>query len=375
MNTSKPIRLCSVIDNFSSGGAQTFLIHLTAGLAESGYNLTAILLNDGANPALVERLERHCRVIQLGKLRLLTTGLYTLWKEFRRCDVLQTILPVSDLLGRILGRLAGARRILTLIRARNTHKGPLRLWLDRRTMHLADRVVCNSRSALEFARKREGAPEDRLLYIPNGVRSLTPDPEVDLRSRLDPSGSAWIIGSMGRLNFQKGYDVLLEAFARLASSRPNWILAVAGDGPLRNTLEDQARRLGVASRVHFVGLVDNAANFLAALNLYVQPSRFEGMPNATMEAMMAGLPVIATRVDGALDILEDGVTGVLTDMDRPDQLESALQRLAGDRDAAQELGRNARERMERDFSVETMVARYDALYRELLAGPPNAQSK
>jgi glycosyltransferase involved in cell wall biosynthesis len=170
-----------------------------------------------------------------------------------------------------------------------------------------------------------------------------------------------ILGSIGRLDRQKGYDVLLVALARLPDAR----LVLVGDGPERNALERLAGELGVRPRVHFAGRRADARDQLSAFDVFVLPSRFEGFPLAILEAMLAGVPVVATSVGSVAEAVLDGVTGSLVAPDDPGALTDALGRLLADVSARARLGKAGR-RHALGFTQASMTAAYEALYSELV---------
>jgi glycosyltransferase involved in cell wall biosynthesis len=169
------------------------------------------------------------------------------------------------------------------------------------------------------------------------------------------------IGAIGRLEPQKGLDVLLEALARL----PQVSLRVVGDGSSRSELEALAERLGVAARVTWVGWSDDPRSELESFDVFVQPSRFEALPLAVLEAMLAGLPVVVTDVGSVADAVVDGETGVVVPPDDAAALADAIAPLLEDPAARAELGRRARTRVLEHFSAQGMAAAFESLYREL----------
>ena len=165
---------------------------------------------------------------------------------------------------------------------------------------------------------------------------------------------------------RKGVDVLLEALAKLAPHEPAR-LWVAGDGPERAALEAAAVRLGIADRVHFLGPRDDVADWLEACDVFVLPSRAEGLGVAALEAMARGRPVVASAVGGLAETVVHERTGWLVPPEDPDALAAGLEALLADPALAQRLGAAGARRVADAFGAETMVSSYEALYREILA--------
>jgi glycosyltransferase involved in cell wall biosynthesis len=203
--------------------------------------------------------------------------------------------------------------------------------------------------------------------IPNFV----PDVPVSSRraadpARADPPGSvcSLTIGSLGRLDRVKGFDLLLAALVALPQAR----LVVLGDGGERAALERQARELGVADRVEFPGWDPDPRGRLPEWDVFCLPSRSEGFPLSIVEAMLAGLPVVATRVGSVAEAVQDGRTGLLVEKDDVDGLVAALCELT-DPVRRREVGDAARAHAAEHFTVGAMAAAYRDLYSELLASP------
>ncbi|MBI4241885.1 MAG: glycosyltransferase [Candidatus Rokubacteria bacterium] len=201
-----------------------------------------------------------------------------------------------------------------------------------------------------------GFPEDRCLTIHNGVplpKPVTEDRRLRARAVLGRQCQERIVAHVGRLVPVKGHTVLLRALAGLRT-RPD-VLLVAGEGPLRGALEADCRRLGLEGTVVFLGFRDDIATVLYASDLLVLPSLSEVLPMAVLEAMAIGLPVVATRVGGIPELIEDGREGWLVDPDDPEALRVALEAALADPAARAARGSAARRRVEREFTSEAMV--------------------
>ena len=208
-----------------------------------------------------------------------------------------------------------------------------------------------------------GVDQHRIIQIPNGV-------DLPRRARVDYDidGPARVV-FVGRLHPQKGLDTLLTATHTLLAHDPGSIrLYLVGDGPARADLEALAARLGISAEVDFTGSTDDVDAYLDMADVFVLPSRAEGLSNALLEAMAKGLPVAASRIPGNSDVIDSGVNGVLFAVDDPEALASTLRTMIGDRTLRERLGRAARRHVVQHYSFAEVARRYRGLYLQLGRG-------
>lgn len=213
-----------------------------------------------------------------------------------------------------------------------------------------------------------GFAEDRIVLLPNGVDPATYQHAAMSRESRPSSApnDALIVACPARLTYQKGQDVLLQAWCTVRERVPAARLILAGDGPQRPQLECLAANLGIAGTVSFAGLIGDMGKLLADAHVFVLPSRYEGMSNALLEAMAAGLPCVATRVSGSEDAIVDGQSGLLVPPEDPGALASALVAILTDQMLAHALGREARMRVVNAFAQERMLGELSHLYASLV---------
>jgi glycosyltransferase involved in cell wall biosynthesis len=289
----------------------------------------------------------------------------------RSFDIAHSFLYRANIFGRLAGPRCGIPKIVNSVRVTAEEESPLMRFLDRRTIHRADRVCVLSRALSADLRERTGLPADRIAVIPNGIDTAAADRALAAageaaRAGLGLSHADLVVASIGRLHRQKGFDVLLEAFRPLALAHPRGRLIIAGEGPERAALEEKAAALGIAGRVLFTGAVSSPWNVLAAADIFVLPSRYEGMPNALLEAMAAALPVVATGVGAVPEMIEDGRQGFVVPPQDPQAIAAALDRLSWSPDLRKEMGRRGRETAKGSFSPAAAMDRLVALYESLL---------
>ena len=262
----------------------------------------------------------------------LIQGLWQLWILLRRSrfDVVETFTHDSNLLGLPLAWLARVPMRIA------THRGKIEAlprW--RQSLHsllintgIAHTLVAVSEQTRAQA-IQEGVSADRITVIPNGVTPLDTISVVrsEARKKLGLNGADIYLLSTGRLTHQKGHEYFIQAMAKVVSRFPNAKAGICGDGPLRSQLESQIVRLGLSNSVKLLGAWDDISPVLASADIFVLPSRWEGLSRALMEAMAAGIPVIASQVGGIKNLVTDNVNGLLIPAEDSEKLENSILQL------------------------------------------------
>jgi len=232
------------------------------------------------------------------------------------------------------------------------------------------RIIAVSREVEERYLRDLGVPARRLAVVPNGIPvppALHP-PNPALRAELARGRPDCLVLTPARLHQQKGHAYLLAAAALV----PGATFVLAGDGPLRAELEQRARELGVASRCLFLGERADVPDLLAAADLFLLPSLWEGLPLSVLEAMAAGRPVVATAIGGTDEAVTDGVTGLLVPPRDPAAIAAAIARLRDDPGLAERLAAAGRARVEREFSSRATAERIMRIYDAVASPVPRA---
>jgi glycosyltransferase involved in cell wall biosynthesis len=337
------------------GGSERHLLTLLPALAERGIEPVFVGLDDPAwdprdfydaltVPASRIPAPRDVDPLLLGRL---VRGL--------RADLVHTHLVHADVYGGLAARLRGTMLISTKHNDDPFRAGAFR-FVERELARLADRVVTISDSLRNFTIERVGVPAARVETIRYGLDE--PPAAWGTNPPDAVPESARIVVSVARLTPQKGIDVAVHA---LASLPDDVVLVVLGEGPERSSLEALARELGVESRIFLPGRVPDVAAWLRRADVYAQPSRWEGFGLAVLEAMVSGLPVVATNVSSLPELVADGATGVLVEPDDARALAVGIERAF----AEPGMGDAGRERARASFSIAAMADRMAALYRSL----------
>ncbi|MGC9398865.1 MAG: glycosyltransferase [Anaerolineae bacterium] len=367
------INVLLLITELNVGGAERIVAQLASRLPRDRYNVKVACLYD---PEAVGADIRAAgiAVIHLDmRSKLDLRAPYRLFRLLREQNIhiLHAHLFHANLLAATIGRLT---RIPVIIATRHSVEigGGHREWINRLVRSSHDAVVTVSREVYEAELRRSGTDPGKLVMIPGGVRLSDFDEIVQasperLRDGWGIQPQSYLIGTVGRFVEPKGYPHLLDAMVRIQAHLPDVKALLVGDGVLRPAMEEKAHALGLSDSVIFTGIRRDVPEILALLDVFVLPSLWEGLPLALLEAMAAGLPVVATRVGGVPEVVVDGVTGLLVPPRDPHALADAILRLLRDPALRRRMGEAGRARVAAHFSVEQMVRKIEALYEQLLA--------
>lgn len=369
MSSPKPTRVIFCITELDPGGAERALTQLVTGLDRNEWQPSVVCLGPrGYFTDVLEQSGIPVLCLNAKGVSSFPRVLRQLIREFRtqKPAIVQTFLFHANILGRIAAWFARVPIVVSGIRVaerRNRWHG----WLDRLTNVLVKTNVCVSNGVAKFAKEQMGLDPKKLVVIPNSVdydRFANAKP-IDRHDLGVPEDSTVFI-SIGRLEYQKGIDVLLRAIEQLQPIAANVHFLMVGDGPDRNALQSQAAQQGLSSHVHFLGRREDVPGLLASSTALILSSRWEGMPNVVLEAMAAGLPIVTTNVEGIEELVQHGRTGIVVPNDSPESLAEAIRRITSDSDFAATAGKLSQEFVSKQFTTIHTVQSYVNLYRSLL---------
>ena len=353
------------ITGLGPGGAERLVYETATRLDRSRFAPEVVSL-DAAQGAMgqmlreagvpVTGLDRHRRDL-LGCAR----ALRRLIREHQP-DLLHTHLFHANLAGRLAARKHSALPVLSHVHIVERRFRPWQYWLDARTARYCVAELCVSPSVRGHQALRTGLAEDFFQVVPNGIDLTRFTQQADLQDPL-------VVGVGHLRSAQKGFDVLLDAWATVVKHQPGARLVLAGEGPEQRRFERRLRRLPDNGRsVDLAGLVTDVPKLLARAAVFCMPSRWEGSPLACMEAMAAGLPVVGSAIGPIEELVNDGVEGVLVPVGDSVRLAEALLGLLGDPERRRNLGCHARRRAHEQFDVNRMVRRLEELYDWAIEG-------
>jgi glycosyltransferase involved in cell wall biosynthesis len=287
-------------------------------------------------------------------------------------DILHAHLPYTGIVGRIAAQLAGTPHVMYTEHNVQERYHPLTRVLHQATLGLCDLTIAVSD---EVRRSLLASPLVRRAPIRTILNGVDVDGTADLarnsadvRQEFGIAADRPIVGVVNVFRAQKRLDVWIQAARKIAEAEPLVSFMVVGDGPLRPSIEAQALKEGLQGRIHFPGLRRDALRLMAAFDVFMLASEYEGLPVAVLEAMALGRAVVATHVGGLPSAINDGEHGILVPPGNPDALASSVIDLLRNDDLRRGLGSAARERVRRNFSLSQMVSAMEQAYTDVLNG-------
>ncbi len=356
----RALRVCHILGHLRFGGAERQVVNVARNMACAKTYIVCLAGPEegGLSGLLPERVE----VIRLGfRARYAPYHLCKLARELKRMapDVVHTHMFWANVYGVLAASFARVPAIVTSEHGTNPWKTRLHYGIERHIIsRLAHRRICVSKDILAIRRNVDGIPASKLVYIPNGTEpwgSGTPEPQ-----------GLYTFGSVGRLVPPKDYPTLIRAMALLRARGHDAELLIVGEGPERGRLEAEIAASGLGSVVHLAGFQSDVRSWLKRFHCFVLSSLREGQPMVLLEAMAAGLPIVATEVGGIPDTLVPGHEGLLVAPGDPVALADAMERLVVDGALRRRLGKNAEARCRSEFSIQSICDRYLQIYQDIL---------
>jgi glycosyltransferase involved in cell wall biosynthesis len=291
-----------------------------------------------------------------------------LFREFReaRPDIVQTYLSGFDYLANVAARRAGVAVVASSRRECATWKKRRHLWLQRRANRNVDAIVANSRAVADFSGTQEREPVESYTVIYNGA-DVPVAPDRDIRLQLTIPRTAPVIGMVANFSEDKDHALFVAMAERIHKRRPDAHFVLVGDGPLRDATQRAAVRARLGDAFRFTGARADAASLNYTFDVAVLTSKTEGLPNAILEAMAAGRPVVAAAVGGVPEIVDDATTGRLMASRNADEFADAVLQLLENPTVSARMGERAAEHVREKFGVEAMVSAHRDLYLGLMA--------
>ncbi|MCG8311142.1 MAG: glycosyltransferase family 4 protein [Cytophagales bacterium] len=344
------------------GGGEKWMVVAAKGLADKGHHVTIACIKNSV-------------IEQKAKERALKTWYYTIPADiaFWKVYPLKAFLKEADIdvliccqnrdvkIGARAARAIGIKAIFARQGIQNLSNK--KKYIRPFTQYI-DGIITNTKSIKKIYESFGWFPDNFIHVIYNGIEIPKDVFKIKLHDEYQLPPGSKIIFSAGRLDFQKGFDLLIRVASIARDQDRNWQFIIAGEGKLKQELIRATVEKSVSDRVHFIGFSDKVSSLLKSSDAFVLPSRYEGMPNALLEAMANKKASVATSVNGAPELVEDGISGFLVESENTEQIFERLNRILTDDDLRFSMERGALERVKNHFTTEKMVQRLEDLFLE-----------
>lgn len=385
MQTHHPINLLLIGTQMAVGGAQKVLLDQAAWFHVHGHRVTAAFFYDRDDLYDHWSTAFPFPIISLSDFRkgrgmlqnsfLILQGLSKLWHLLHRerFDAIETFTHDSNMLALPLAWAAGIPVRIA------THHGivaGIRPWREKLHAWMVNHEIAQCIVAVSaLTRKKlleEGIRAERIVVIPNGVTPVQVEGinRTEVRREAGVGEDDPFLLAVGRLVYSKAHELLIAAMPAVLEKFPDAKLGICGDGVLRPQLAEQIHSLGLSGSVKLLGHSDDVAKFLASADVFVMPSLWEGLSIALLEAMSAGLPIIATRVEGMEEVITEGEHGLLVSAGSAEKLAEAIIQLLADAQARHRMGLASQKKVLKSYSTGFMCEQYLDLIRELTIKEP-----
>jgi len=359
MNNPK-INVVQLIGSLGGGGAEQQVVQLANHLDESNFNKHVVVFWDKTT-GFKDCLSSEVKYYSLQyRRRFMPVGILKLARHLKKnkIDVLHCHMYDPNKIGSIVGKLVGVPVIITTEHGKNPWKKWRHHFVEKKIINrIVDKRIAVSEDIKGIRIKHDGVLPHQVLCIPNGV--VIPDYNKDTTQMPN------IIGSMGRLVEAKNFLALFKV-VKIVKEKGFYVeLRIAGEGPLEGKLRQCIHDLGMAQNIKLVGFQKQDV-FLKQIDIFAMSSIREGMPVALLEAMSYGLPLVATKVGGILEVIQDEKDGLLSESQQPMAMAENIIRIIMDKDLRNKLGNNAKNKIVEKYNIDKIANRYGQLYIKLL---------
>lgn len=363
------MRIAIVIDSLMRGGAERQALNAVLELTRAGRDAELIYYRD-TTPKYAHAAYEQARVTRLPKNGQPVRFIWRLGRylKHRRFDIVHAFKNTPTAYAYVAARLAGIHVVLGGFRVEYDARG-IYHWTDVLVNRVAAGWVVNSQATARSLQAALGVRPQRLFVVYNGINArdfASPLTPAEAKRKVGLPSTVPVISIIGRLEPQKNHALFLDVAARLRAVAPEAKFLVAGDGSLRESLEQRARALDLTETVHFLGVRTDMPDILAATDLMVLTSHYEGVANALLEAMCVGLPVVSTDYAGVEELLVDGREGFIVPRGDAAAMAERVLQLLQNPPLARRMGQEGRKTVAARFSMEAMGAGLYSVYEKCL---------
>ncbi|MBC8235804.1 glycosyltransferase [bacterium] len=367
----RKINILQIINSIEHGGTEIQLLYLLRNINRQKYNVMVCALGSGTLEKDFRETNVPVKVIK-SNFHYDITLIFRLvrFMQHHKIDIVHTYLSLADIFGRFAAKIAGVPIIISGCRSANTQQKKISMYLMRIANKFTDIVISNSNAGKEFVINTQKLKANKISVVYNGIdfEKYSKTINIDAKKReIGIESNNFVVGTVARLDPLKGVNYFLEAASKVAQSIPNIVFIVVGEGPQRLKLEELSRRLGIVSKTIFTGYRKDVAELAQIFDVSVLSSVVEGMPNAIIESMALGKPVVASNVGGVPEIVKNGQNGILVPPGDVESLANAIIRLLLDKRLAYHLSQEAKQYVEKCYPIDLMVKKVENVYDALIA--------
>lgn len=375
---NKPIKIAFIIDTLDAyaGGTENQLLKILSGLDRAEFEILLICFRQ--NPWFeknASKLGCSTAVLKIGAVRNWRTymNIYKLVKVLRKFDpdIVQTFFPVGNILGVLAARLAGVKNVVSSRRDFGEWMSTRYLVATKAANLVVKKIIANSKMVRELTIEKEKATPSKLEVFYNGIdvdmfKDLRQD--ISLKKMHGIPSEDMVIGIVANFRHMKHHHVFIKAAAEASSRRRDLSFLLVGAGPLKDEMMALANTLGINDKTHFVGLQTDVRPYLSIIDIGVNCSKGEGLSNAIMEYMCAGIPCIVSRAGGNYDLITHDINGYTFELDDHQALAGLIVRLLDDDAKRKVFAVKALEKIRKEMSLETMLSTHIDFYKRLANG-------
>jgi glycosyltransferase involved in cell wall biosynthesis len=360
------MRILHITNDLEIGGVQEVILSLLKNIDRERFDPYVATVAGGG--VWMERAEglgiktRHFPCIRRNRLFKWIDPIQivrlSIWIKKERIDLVHTHLFLGGMIGRMAALLARIRTIIHTEHSTYYWKRCYHIWIDRMLARITKRIISVTEAVKEFTIRQEGIPREKFLTIYNGIETKG--------ERATKRMGGYMVGNIARFVERKGQAHLLEAIPYVIKEVEDVRFMMVGDGPLRKQIMERARGLGIIDRVVFTGMVNGVDEVIQEMDILVHTPEWEGFGLVLVEAMSYGIPVIAYRVGGIGEIVDDGRTGILVSFGDIKGLSMAIIDLLRNKERRERMGKSSIHKVKEIFNISSMKDRIESLYEETL---------
>ena len=375
------VPILQLITELDVGGAERVLLSLVKKLSRGKYDVMVAYLK-GEGRLAGDFRDAGIRVFDLKmKNRMALPAVIRLYRLLKRENVrvLHTHLIQADICGFLAGKMAGVPVIISTKHNPDEFRKKISIpvWLDGIFANRSDRIIAVSNAVRDFLIKWEKISKDKFTVIHNGIdmedfnfREFTSATDITAKKKelgINPASNLQVVGTVGRLDEQKGHKFFLEAIPEILKMVHGVKFLIVGDGPLRGKLEKLSEKLKISENVIFTGIRHDIQDIFAIMDVFVLPSIFEGFGIVLLEAMAMKRAVVASRVGGVVEIVDDGLTGILVEPANPSEIANSIITLLKNPEKTHEIGDAGKAAVEKRFTANAMARKIEDVYDKALS--------